>query len=75
MPLFLDSMDPTTFLVTGIFVALAIIIQVVIIRWVFKIDEQVSNQKAMIWLLIKMCEKHGVDLKELEQIRTTFKIK
>ena len=53
----------------------AIIIQVLIIRWVFRIDTQVNNQRATTWFLIKLCEKQGITKEEIDKIRKDFKIK
>ncbi len=58
-----------------IFAIIIILIQVVIIRWIFRIDEQINNQKATIWLLIKLCEKQGVSEEQLRNIMKVFKIK
>jgi hypothetical protein len=45
-----------------------------LIRIAVRADEQVKNQKAMIWMLIKMAEKQGVEPNEIQNIRDTFKI-
>jgi len=57
------------------FAVIVIIIQVIIIRWVFRIDRQVSNQNAMVWLLIKLCEKQGVSPEDIHIIMSNNRIK
>jgi Tfp pilus assembly protein PilN len=52
-----------------------ILIQVIIIRWIFRIDRQIENQRAQIWLLMKLCEKNGVTDAELSNFKQSFKIK
>lgn len=44
-----------------------------ITRWMFAIDKQLKNQKAMVRLLIKLCRKQGVAEKELEEIKKELK--
>lgn len=75
--IFLQTMqDPTAYIIVFLFFAmLAIIIQVLIIRWVFRIDTQVNNQNAMIFLLAKLCEKSNVSDDDIEIIMKHFKIK
>ena len=58
-----------------ILTVLIIIIQVLIIRWVFRIDDQVNNQRAMIWLLMKQWEKSGATSEEVEKFKKTFSLK
>jgi len=50
-------------------------LEVAILRWVFRIDTQVKNQEAIIWILLKLSAKSGVDPEELDQIIKAFKIK
>ena len=64
-----------TLLTTIIILVISILITVVILRWVFKIDEHIRNQQAIIWLLIKLSAKSGVEKEELDKIIKAFKIK
>ncbi len=72
-------MDSTTSIATLVIIAglalLAIYIQVLIIRWVFKIEQQLSNQRATVWLLMKLCEKQGVAPEEIMTIKASNNIK
>lgn len=43
--------------------------QIYLIRWVFKVDQQVRNQKAIVWLLLNLCEKNGVRDEVLDEIK------
>ena len=65
-------MDISTSIASVIFVLLAITLavylQVLLIRWVFKIERQLLNQRATVWLLIKLCERTGVDPEEIKTI-------
>jgi hypothetical protein len=57
------------------YIAVVFFLQVALLRWVFKINDRVLNQQAIIWLLIKLCEKSGVEKEELDNIKKVFKIK
>ena len=74
MPILLDSIDPTHFFFFGAAFLVGLALQTWIIRIACRADEQVKNQKAAVWLLIKMCEKQGVQASEIENIREVFKI-
>lgn len=50
-------------------------IQFFLLRWIFRVDEKVSNQKATIWLLMKIAEKQGVTPEDIQAIKTSFNIK
>lgn len=56
-------------------VIVGIIIQVLLIRWVFRIDTQVNNQRAMLYILMKMAEKQGVTHEDIENWKQSFKVK
>jgi hypothetical protein len=44
-------------------------------RWIFKIETQLNNQRATIWLLIKLLEKQGATPEEIQSLIKTFNIK
>lgn len=68
--------NASTFFIGFIFfVLLCIYIQVLLIRWVFKIQKQLANQRAMVWLLMKLCEKAGVSAEEVNAIATSNGVK
>lgn len=54
-----------TILILGI---LAIMIQVAIIRYVFKIDTQIKNQNRMINLLSHLLKVNGVPQEDVDQL-------
>lgn len=58
----------------GLIIAGALI-QYLIISYATRSDRQVRNQQAIIWFLIKLCEKQGVPPEEIEQLRNHFQIK
>jgi hypothetical protein len=70
-----ENLAGVSIIVILIFGLVAILIQVLIIRWIFKIDTQLNNQKAMIFLLIKLCEKQGVTADEIDKIARVFGVK
>ncbi|HUR65486.1 MAG TPA: hypothetical protein VMZ03_03980 [Chitinophagaceae bacterium] len=45
------------------------------IRWSIRANDIVNNQLAMIAFLIKLCEKQGVDQKEIQALQSKFEIK
>lgn len=51
-----------------IYALIALALQFVFIRWAFRINTQVRNQLITINLLIKLCEKQGVEPSEIEEI-------
>jgi hypothetical protein len=63
-----------SFLIYILVIILIIVIQIAIIRWIFKINRQVENQRAQIWLLMKLCEKNGVTEAELTGFKQSFHI-
>jgi hypothetical protein len=71
-----SSPDYTAYFIVSIFVVvLAVIVLVLIIRSVFRIDTQVDNQHAMIYLLVKLCEKSNVTDEEIQKITKYFNVK
>jgi len=62
---------PVAFIIVLFTFVIIIYVQVQILRWIFKVDRHLLNQKAQIWLLIKLCEKQGVPP---EEIRTIMEI-
>jgi hypothetical protein len=59
---------PVAFILVFFTFAIIIYIQVQILRWIFKVDRHLLNQKAQIWLLIKLCENQGVPPEEIRAI-------
>jgi len=53
---------------------LLIYLQVLLIRWALRINEQVDIQKAQVDLLAKLCEKQGVPVDEINSIMYTHKL-
>lgn len=53
----------------------ALILSILIMRWIFSIDRHLKNQKATIALLIKMCRRQGVNDEEIDEIKNTFDLK
>ena len=53
---------------------LLIYFQVILIRLVFQIPKQISIQKAQLDLLVKLCEKQGVAVEELNNIIAVHKV-
>ena len=75
--LFLQSnpSDAAAYLIFGIlFLVAVIIIQVAVVRWIFRINKQVDNQRAMIWILLKIAGQQGVPKEELDKIIEVFEI-
>lgn len=58
-----------------LFAIIILLIQMVILRWIFKINEQMNNQRAAVWFLMKIAEKQGVSAEEISQIMSAFQIK
>lgn len=56
-----------------VFGCIGLVILFFLTRWLFAIDKQLKNQKAMVRLLIKLCRKQGVAEKELEEIKSELK--
>lgn len=50
------------------------LVQIYIIRRVLKVDQQVQNQKAIVWLLLNLCEKSGVRDEVLEDIKKVARL-
>lgn len=59
-------------MLAGFVAAIAII--AAITRWVFSINRQIKNQEAMIWLLVKMARKQGVEKDEIEEVLSYFEV-
>ena len=70
-----SSLAPVSIIIIVVLALLAIYIQVLLIRWVFKIEHQLDNQRAMVWLLIKLCEKSAVAPEEIQAIIKSNSIK
>ena len=64
---FFQSMSQTALL---IYALIALALEFFFIRWAFRINTRVRNQLTMINLLIKLCEKQGVEPSEIEEILT-----
>lgn len=75
MQLLQMSSDPGTLMVYLCIAIVVLFIYVIIIRWIFRIDRQIENQRAMIWLLMQLCEKNGLTQEQLENFKRSFKIK
>jgi hypothetical protein len=75
--LLLDLSSDITGNLVGIIILaiIVIVIQAAIIRWIFRIGTQINNQKTMISLLIKLCEKSGVTKDEVEIITKIYNFK
>ena len=57
------------------FAFIGFLILAVICRATFRIDAQVRNQEATIFLLMKLWEKKGADPKEIEGFKKRYKNK
>jgi hypothetical protein len=69
-------MDSLTYIFFVSILAMAFLfIQVIIVRWAFRIDTQVKNQNAMIFLLARLCEKANVSETDIESITKYFGVK
>lgn len=55
-------------------VVVGIIILVFVIRWTLRIDTIVSNQRATISFLIKMCRQQGVPENEITTLKDKFEV-
>jgi hypothetical protein len=58
-----------------VFGTIALVLSFFLIRWVFGIDRQIKNQKAMIALLIKLCRQQDVPEDQLEEVKSKFDLK
>ncbi len=61
-------------IVIGSIFLFVILVQVMFIRWVFRINEQLNNQKAMIYFLINIAMQGGMPTEEVEKIKKWYKI-
>ncbi|MBS1915714.1 MAG: hypothetical protein JST87_05515 [Bacteroidetes bacterium] len=70
-----EAVAGASLLLMAIFVAIIIIIQVIIIRWIFKIDTQIKHQRAQIFILLRIWEKQGGTKEEVDNFLKSFSIK
>lgn len=66
----------------GAVIILGVMLWFILIRYAVRADsiynslhESQNQQRAATWLLIKLCEKHGVSSDEIESIKKAFNIK
>jgi len=55
--------------------ALSFLVGVLITRWVFSIDRQLKNQRAIIWLLMKIGMNQGLTDQDISDAKKFFDIK
>lgn len=53
----------------------AFLLGVLITRWIFSIDRQIKNQRAIIWLLKAIAEKQGVTKDSITLALQDFDVK
>lgn len=58
-----------------VFGSIALVLSILIMRWIFSIDRHLKNQRATIALLIKLCRQQGVPADDIDGIKNTFDIK
>lgn len=58
-----------------IIAAIALCIQLVIVRWMWKVNIQTKQQRVILELLAKLCEKNGVAKDEIESLKFGHDIK
>jgi hypothetical protein len=68
-----DSFEDNVIIYVILFI-ICLFITALITRWIFRIDEQVRNQRASLFLLTKLCEKQGVSKEEIKQWRKDFNV-
>ena len=56
-------------------VIIGLVIFGLVIRWAVRADSIVSNQRAMIAFLMKLCEKQGVSPDTLDGLKNTYGVK
>lgn len=59
------------YLFAGVF---CFIVYALLVRMIFKIDTQVRNQEATIFLLIKLWEKQGADPQQVQLFQKKYKV-
>jgi hypothetical protein len=69
-----DIDGPVLMVSIGLSIVIIAII-IIIIRSVFKIETQVKNQRATIYLLMKLWEKQGATEEETSDFKKIFRIK
>ena len=60
---------------TIILFAGAFLLGVLITRWIFSIDRQIKNQRAIIWLLKAIAEKQGVTKESISLAMQDFQVR
>lgn len=70
-----DITQVFVFLFPILYIVIGVLIFASVVRWVFKIDRQLENQRATIWLLIFLCEKNGVGQEKIETLKKILKVK
>lgn len=56
-------------------IIITVILSCLLIRWAVRSDTMINNQNATIYLLMKLCIKHGVPEGEIAELKDHFKIK
>jgi hypothetical protein len=51
-----------------------LLLGIIILRWILSIDRHLKNQKAIIALLMMLCQKQGVTDDELQKVRNKFEV-
>lgn len=67
----LSSIDTASLIFIFGVAVLIIYLQVLLVRWALRINEQIRIQKAQLDMLVKLCEKQGVPVEELNVIMYT----
>jgi hypothetical protein len=60
---------------TLVTIAIMLLVEFVILRWIFSVDRHLKNQRATIWFLMKIAEKQGLTKDEISGAINTFDIK
>ncbi len=55
--------------------AIALGLQLIIVRWMWKVNIQTKQQRVILELLAKLCEKNGVTKDEIESLKFGHDIK
>lgn len=67
--------NSTEFMIYLGFAIISLILSCLLIRWAVRADTIINNQNATIYLLMKLCLKHGVPEGEIAELKEHFKIK
>ncbi len=62
------TLEATDYMIYAGIGALGLLIQALVIRWAVRADESVKNQRAIILLLQRLCDKDGISLGESSPI-------